>query len=177
MIVNGSKLLDAAPIKNMLETKEKNYGYSHGMSEAGYDIRIAEDIIFSPGEKQWWKLWGLGPSITRWRKNAEWRDPIIPGRFCLASTFDEFQMPDHLVGIVHDKSTWARQGLSVYNTVIEPGWKGILTLELSFSGEEPLNIPAGVGIAQVLFHETAQRATYNGKYQNAGAGPQEAILK
>jgi len=177
MIINRAALLDAAPIKNMLETKQKNWGVSYGMSEAGYDIRIAEDIIFFPGKKQWWKIWGMQPHIHRWGKNAEWRDPIIPGRFCLASTLEEFQMPSNLTGIVHDKSTWARRGLSVYNTVIEPGWAGFLTLELSFSGEEPLTIPSGAGIAQVIFHQTAQQANYDGKYQNAGAGPQEAILE
>jgi len=176
MIVNGVSLLNAAPIKNMLQTKEKKHGYSHGLSEAGYDIQIAQDIIFKPGNRKW-LVFPMEPTIERWQENAEWRDRIIKGRFCLASTLDEFQMPSNLTGIVHDKSTWARQGLSVYNTVIEPGWKGFLTLELSFSGEEPLNIPAGVAIAQVLFHQTVERATYNGKYQNAGAGPQEAILK
>lgn len=177
MIINRRTLLKAEPIKEMFRTKHKSCGVSHGMSEAGYDIRIAEDITFSPGEKQWWKFWGFGPTIIRYSKNAEWPDPIIHGRFCLASTLEEFQMPSNLTGIVHDKSTWARRGLSVYNTVIEPGWSGFLTLELSFSGEEPLTIPAGAGIAQVIFHQTAEEAVYDGKYQNAKAGPQKAILE
>ncbi len=177
MIINRNLLFNLAPIKNMTQEKKKSWGVSYGMSEAGYDIRIAEDIIFSPGEQKWWKLWGVEPFIIRYDKNAEWPDPKIPGRFCLASTLEEFQMPTNLTGIVHDKSTWARRGLSVYNTVIEPGWAGFLTLELSFSGEEPLTIPAGAGIAQVIFHQTAKHAAYNGKYQNAKAGPQKAILE
>ena len=42
------------------------------------------------------------------------------------SSIEFFNMPKYLVGIVHDKSSLARQGLSVFNTVIEPGWKGYL---------------------------------------------------
>lgn len=177
MIINRELLYTIAPIKNMHSVKRKAHGVSHGMSEAGYDIRIAEDIMFFPGEQKWWKFWGEGPSITRYGKNAEWADPVIPGRFCLASTLEEFQMPNMLTGIVHDKSTWARRGLSVYNTVIEPGWSGFLTLELSFSGQEPLTIPQGAGIAQVIFHQNSCDAHYDGKYQSAKAGPQEAILE
>lgn len=76
-------------------------------------------------------------------------------------------MPNHLVGVVHDKSTWARQGLSVFNTVIEPTWEGYLTLELVYHGNGELLIPAGVGIAQVLFYGLLQEASYaDGKYQN-----------
>ena len=84
-------------------------------------------------------------------------------------------MPPNLVGIVHDKSTWARRGLSVFNTVIEPGWKGFLTLELVYHGVEPLHIPAGSGIAQVIFHRTSDHAEYVGKYQNQRNEPVPAI--
>ena len=136
MILNGNLLLRAAPIKDMLATKERAHGVSHGLSEAGYDIRIKQAVRMSPHK-----------------------------RFVLASTIDEFQMPRHLVGVVHDKSTWARRGLAVQNTVIESGWNGFLTLELVYHGDEVLHIPAGAGIAQVLFHELHVQAQYEGKYQ------------
>lgn len=142
MIVNGQALLRAAPIKNMLEAKYQLHGVSYGLTEAGYDIRIKQEIVL----------------------NAE-------HRFTLASTVEEFDMPQGLVGVVHDKSTWARRGLSVFNTVIEPGWRGFLTLELVYHGAIPLYIPAGAGIAQVLFHQLAQRASYEGKYQNQPDAP------
>ncbi len=171
MIINGNSLLKVEPIRPLLSNKEREFGYSHGLSEAGYDIRIAEDIIFMP--PKWWNFWDR-PMIERWGNNAEWADPIIKGRFCLASTIEEFMVPSNMTGIVHDKSTWARQGLSVFNTVIEPGWRGFLTLELAFNGEEPLHIPSGVGIAQVLFHQNIETAQYSGKYQDANAGPQKA---
>ena len=84
-------------------------------------------------------------------------------------------MPRNMTGIVHDKSTWARKGLSVFNTVIEPGWKGWLTLELVYHGSEILHIKAGSGIAQVLFHQNAEYAQYTGKYQNQRDEPVAAL--
>jgi dCTP deaminase len=137
MIVNGSKLLTASPVEPMMKIKMKKHGVSFGLSEAGYDIRIAQDITLHPFK-----------------------------RFALASTVEHFAMPDNLIGVVHDKSTWARRSLSVFNTVIEPGWRGWLTLELVYHGWGVLRIPAGAGIAQVIFHQTMEKALYTGKYQH-----------
>ena len=145
MIVNGFALLTAAPIKDMLTEKHREHGVSYGLAEAGYDIRIKQELRLTCAE-----------------------------RFSLASAIEEFDMPTDLVGIVHDKSTWARRGLSVFNTVVEPGWKGFLTLELMYHGSGHLHIPAGAGIAQVLFHATTTAARYEGKYQNQPDMPVEA---
>lgn len=121
-------------------------GTSFGLSHAGYDIRIAQSC---------W-LWS--------------------GRFVLASSVERFSMPSDLLGIVHDKSTWARRGLAVQNTVIEPGWHGFLTLELTLHACRFLFIPAGAGIAQIIFHEISGRVLpYKGKYQNQPARPVPAI--
>lgn len=147
MIVNGKTLLKYAPIKDMLDHKVRGSITSHGLSEAGYDIRIKQDIEFTP--------------------NGD--------RFTLASAVEEFQMPNMLVAIVHDKSTWARMGLSVFNTVIEPGWHGFLTLELVYHGGGTLFIPSGCGIAQVLFHNVSDAAVYSGKYQGQADKPVGAI--
>ncbi len=163
MIFNGNHLLDAAPIKGMLKKKVKEHGVSHGLSEAGYDIRIAQNVQFSRG----WKSTVVGKVPRSVSVKIDGSEPTFyEGRFCIASAIEEFDMPTNLVGIVHDKSTWARQGLSVFNTVIEPGWKGFLTLELVYHGNGDLFIPAGSGIAQVVFHQTAGRMQYEGKYQN-----------
>lgn len=156
MIYNKQSLLTAAPIKDMLTEKVRGPLTSHGLSEAGYDIRIKQDLVIS--------------KVGVWIE-GEYK----PGTFALASSMEEFQMPEYLVGVVHDKSTWARQKLSVFNTVIEPGWKGFLTLELVYHGQAELVIPAGTGIAQVLFHEVMDYASYDGKYQNQADKPVEAI--
>lgn len=163
MIINQKELLSLAPIKDMLPTKERLHGVSHGLSEAGYDIRVKQEIIFKPGMT-------MGPTIE---VNGE----LEYGRFCLASAIEEFDMPANLVGVVHDKSTWARQGLSVFNTVIEPGFKGGLTLELVYHGSELLHIPAGAGIAQVLFTRITIPAQYTGKYQGQSTDPVDAIFE
>lgn len=156
MIINGNALLRAAPIKDMLTEKVRSEITSHGMSEAGYDIRIKQEVVFSP-----YGVYVNGDSLG--------------GNFALASTIEEFQMPTDMVGVVHDKSTWARKGLSVFNTVIEPGFFGGLTLELVYHGHGELHIPAGSGIAQVLFCETKENASYCGKYQNQSTDPTPAI--
>ena len=148
MIINGKALLLKAPIIGMYEEKLKFNGVSYGLSEAGYDIRIKQDVVLHPFR-----------------------------RFKLASTMELFSMPYDLVGVVHDKSTWARRKLSVFNTVIEPGWDGYLTLELVYHGWKPLKIKAGSGIAQVLFHKLENHAAYAGKYQSQADRPVEAIYE
>lgn len=163
MVINGNELLALEPIKDMLKVKMNSpVGVSFGLSEAGYDIRVKQEIVFSPLSNE--------PSQMVCCVDGEFK-PCA--RFTLASAIEEFDMPASLVGVVHDKSTWARKGLSVFNTVIEPGWKGYLTLELVYHGSGELVIPAGSGIAQVLFHETSVPANYKGKYQNQPDEPTE----
>lgn len=168
MVINGSALLAAKPIIDMCDGKMVGKGgTSFGLGEAGYDIRIKQEIRFT--------------SMTGKRyiqiidENSDPADGYKTGRFVLASAIEQFQMPEDLVAIVHDKSTWARRGLSVFNTVIEPGWEGFLTLELVYHGEDELVIPAGAGIAQVMFHKTAEHAQYRGKYQHQADAPVAAI--
>ncbi len=144
MIINGISLLHAEPIEQMEATKKREHGVSFGLSEAGYDIRVAETLL------------------------------LRPGGFTLASSMEMFDVPAWLVGVVHDKSTHARRGISVFNTVIEPGWKGILTLEIVNHSDEEIEILAGSGIAQILFSELTEHSSYTGKYQNQEAGPQKA---
>jgi dCTP deaminase len=123
------------------------FGATYGLGPAGYDVRIAETV----------SLW--------------------PGRFLLASTIERFDMPDDVIGIVHDKSTWARRGVALRNTVIEPGWRGWLTLDVTMHGWRFLRIRAGTPIAQILFHrlELPIEQGYQGKYQDQQRGPQSAI--
>lgn len=164
MIYNGQYLLQAAPILSMETTKVSEHGVSYGLGEAGYDIRIKQEITFRPDQ---------GVVVIDSNLPCGWRKQL--GRFALASAIEQFQMPNYLTGIVHDKSTWARRGLSVFNTVIEPGWHGFLTLELVYHGQEDLIIPAGSGIAQVMFHGVMASAAYKGKYQFQDDRPVPAI--
>lgn len=138
MIVNRENLLELAPIKDMLTEKHRRNGCSHGLTECGYDITIKQDVVLFLGR-----------------------------RFVLASSIEEFNMPNNLMGRVLNKSTWARRGIDASMTTnIEPGWKGFLTIELRYSGVLPIRIKAGTGIAQVIFERIEVPTIYDGKYQN-----------
>lgn len=118
--------------------RSKAFGMTFGVSPAGYDVRSSEGHT------------------------------IAPGGFELGVTEELFTMPDDLMGIVHDKSTWARQGLALQNTVIEPGWTGYLTIEMSNHGYDIIRIERGMPIAQIVFHLLAAPTfiPYDGKYQH-----------
>ena len=163
MVINSKSLLCLTPIKNMSTKKNQDNGVSWGLTECGYDIRIKQKVEFLCDNTGNRKVFVDGKFYDN-------------GHFALASAIEEFQMPSNLMGVVHDKSTWARQGLSVFNTIIEPGWEGFLTLELDYKRDGILCIPAGSGIAQVIFHQIKEVAEYNGKYQNQADRPVEAIF-
>lgn len=124
-------------------------GVSYGLSHAGYDLSVAEDHT------------------------------LVPGQFVLASTIERLKLPTNVVGFVHGKSTWARSGMLVHNTVAEPGWEGYLTLELFNHGINTLCLKAGMGIVQVVFCflDEVTDSPYAGKYQGQKAGPQPAIFE
>lgn len=141
--------------------RSKQRGMSYGLSHAGYDVRI-----------------DLNNCIHRTMVEGHDTACIIlaPGQFMLASTIEHFAMPIDLLGIVHDKSTWARQGIACQNTVIEPGWRGYLTLEITNHGPTEVRIHHGDPIAQIVLHVLVAppERVYAGKYQDQGQGPQEA---
>lgn len=130
-------------------SRSKFNGMTYGVGPAGIDLRIAEDIY------------------------------LDPNGFKLASCLERFEMPFNLLGVVHDKSTWARLGLCVQNTVIEPGWHGYLTIELTNHSNKLLDIKRGTPICQVVFHVLDETTSlpYEGKYQDQKKGVQEAILE
>lgn len=145
MILSETTLRKIRPVEPFVE-KTIFEGKSYGLSIAGYDIRIAQDVLLGPKE------------------------------FALVSSVEKFDMPNDVVGRVCDKSSWLRQGLRVGNTVIEPGWRGYLTMELFNCGSETLRIRNGTGISQILFERTDLPTTgYNGKYQDQKPEPQEYI--
>lgn len=108
----------------------------------------------------------------------------------MGSSLEQFNMPTDMLGVVHDKSSWARKGLCVQNTVIEPGWRGYLTLEytnhlpirIALDGSPRgfphgwIQIARGMPIAQIIFHmlDFPTDQPYEGKYQDQEAGPQPA---
>jgi len=129
--------------------RSKAHGMTFGVGPAGYDVRIDKKVVLRPGD------------------------------FALAATMERFDIPTDLIAIIHDKSTWARKGLALQNTVAEPGWCGYLTIELSNHGPDILTIEAGSPIAQVLLHvlDQATETPYAGKYQDQKSGAQPALME
>jgi len=152
-VASAQTLRKIRPVHPFEERTKHDSGFTYGLGPAGYDIRVAQDIT------------------------------VPPGSFVLASSLEHFDMPLDLLGVIHDKSTWARMGLVVQNTVIEPGWRGHLTLELTnhlITHPQPRIIPGGTPIAQVVFHlldePTTQPYPHDGKYQDQGIGPEPPRL-
>lgn len=172
MVINGKTLLELSPIKDMVDSKKISNGRSYGLSEIGYDIRLKQKIEYVPNSA--WSRRGKDGKHGLWLDSLRVDGQFDTGNFCLASAIEEFDMPNNLMGVVHDKSTNIREGIQVFNTVIEPGWKGFLTLEIAFHGNEAITLEAGTPIAQVVFHEIAEPAEYKGKYQNQEDKPTEA---
>jgi len=139
---------------------------SGGLSAASYDVAVDQDVMLGPSGWQ-----GFIAKV----KNRVGIGTYYPS-FSLASTVEKFAMPLDVAGIVCDKSTWARLGIAVQNTYIDPGWKGWLTLEISNNGEQVVHIPKGCPIAQIVFHQLLRPVIqgYTGKYQDQERGPQEA---
>lgn len=145
-MILASQHIRAMQLLDPLCERTQFNGVSFGLSAAGYDIRTAENL------------------------------DLLEGGFKLCSSVEKFHMRSDVLGIVHDKSTWARRGIAVQNTVIEPGWHGYLTLEITNHGKDHVFIKQGSGIAQIIFHMLleATEQVYDGKYQNQEAGPQFA---
>jgi len=193
MPVNGQTLLDLAPIENMIGTKERNHGVSWGLSEVGYDIRIKQEVMYTPPNFMQVKrflIHSMNTSLydeemkkafygfTRVRDTitGEYIDTI--GRTALGSSIEYYQLPPNLWGELRNKSTHARRFIdATIGTDAEPGWKGHLTIEMIFHGMEPITIPAGSGILKTVFHYNTDERLYNGKYQNQADKPVEAIYE
>jgi len=154
MILSG-KTIQQLQIMHPFYGRTRHEGLTFGCGPAGYDVRVEFDEE------------GIQDAVQ-----------LLPGQFLLASTIERFVMPNDVIAIVHDKSTWARLGLACQNTVIEPGWQGWLTLELTNHGVNPLYIKRGMPIAQVIFHFVDSKTVgYEGKYQDQKRGPVKPIIE
>jgi dCTP deaminase len=78
---------------------------------------------------------------------------LHPGALALVPTLEWVKLPFDLQGVVTARSSWAREGLSIATaTIINPGYTGIVTLELANLGEVPLRLFPGLRLAQIAFY-------------------------
>jgi len=148
---------------------QSNKRISYGTSSYGYDVRCADEFkIFT----------NINSSIVD-PKNF---DPnsfvdiksdvciIPPNSFCLARTVEYIKIPRNVLTICLGKSTYARCGIIVNVTPLEPEWEGHVTLEFSNTTPLPAKIYANEGVAQFLFFESDEECEISykdkkGKYQ------------
>jgi dCTP deaminase len=79
---------------------------------------------------------------------------LHPGSLILVPTLEWVCIPDDLQGVVTARSSWAREGLNIATaTIINPGYRGIITLELANFGEIPIRLYPGLRLAQLALYE------------------------
>ena len=142
---------------------------SYGTSSYGYDVRCAPEFkIFT----------NINSTIVD-PKNFDPKNFVDfdgevcitpPNSFALARTVEYFRIPRNVMVVCLGKSTYARCGIIVNVTPLEPEWEGHVTLEFSNTTPLPARIYAGEGVAQFLFFESdeACETSYKdrgGKYQ------------
>ena len=142
---------------------------SYGLSSYGYDVRIADDFkIFTNINSTI-----VDPKHFDPRSFVDLRADVCiipPNSFALARTVEYFRIPRDVLVVCLGKSSYARCGIIVNVTPLEPEWEGIVTLEVSNTTPLPARIYAGEGIAQMLFFQSDEEcevsyADKKGKYQ------------
>jgi dCTP deaminase len=140
---------------------------TYGVSSFSYDARcgtdfkiitnINADAIIDP------KAYDPSSFVSRNQDTCI----IPPNGFVLATTVEYFRMPHNVLGLCLGKSTYARCGIIVNTTPIQPGFEGNITLELSNTTNLPARIYAHEGIAQIVFFMSDQTCSnsYEGVYQ------------
>lgn len=142
---------------------------SYGLSSYGYDARVSPEFkIFTNVDSAIVDPKDFSP------KSFVDRDTdvciIPPNSFALARTVEYFRIPENVLVICLGKSTYARCGIIVNVTPLEPGWEGHVTLEFSNTTPLPAKIYANEGACQFLFLEGNEpcETSYKdkaGKYQ------------
>jgi dCTP deaminase len=142
---------------------------SYGLSSYGYDIRVADEF------KVFTNVFNMvvDPKKFDPRSFVDIKSEcciVPPNSFALARTIEYFRIPRDVLTICLGKSTYARCGIIVNVTPLEPEWEGHVTLEFSNTTPLPARVYANEGVAQVIFIESDDvcETSYKdrgGKYQ------------
>ena len=141
---------------------------SYGLSSFGYDARVSDEFkIFTNINSEIVDPKNFKPGNFVTKNIPECIIP--PNSFVLASTIEYFKIPKNVLVICLGKSTYARCGIIVNVTPLEPGWEGHVTLEFSNTTPLPAKIYANEGVAQFIFLQGNEEpeisyADRNGKY-------------
>ncbi len=142
---------------------------SFGTSSYGYDVRCAADFkVFTNVHSV-----VVDPKAFDENSFVNMRGDVCiipPNSFVLARTVEYFRIPRNVLTICLGKSTYARCGIIVNVTPLEPEWEGHVTLEISNTTPLPAKIYANEGVAQMIFFESDEECEESyldraGKYQ------------
>ena len=137
-------------IEPFVEKQTREGVISYGLSSFGYDARCSEDFkIFTNVDNAL-----VDPKNFSSQSFVDRKSDICvipPNSFVLTHTVEYFKIPEDVLVICLGKSTYARCGLIVNVTPLEPGWEGHVTLEISNTTPLPARVYANEGIAQFLF--------------------------
>jgi dCTP deaminase len=161
---------------------------SYGLSQAGYDIRLSpkqflvftddglyrHDFILDP------KLGDPTVPYEATLVHCEGSSyfELPPHSFALGTSLELISMPANIMGLCDGKSTYARCGIIINVTPIEPGWSGYLTMHIANPTPFPVRIYANEGIVQIMLYQLSSdvEQSYTGLYQNQGATVQLAAV-
>lgn len=153
-----------------LEKFDHSKKISYGTSSYGYDVRCADEFkIFTNINSSVIDPKNFDPQCF-----VDFKGDVCiipPNSFVLARTVEHFRIPRNVLTVCLGKSTYARTGIVVNVTPLEPEWEGFVTLEFSNTTTLPAKIYANEGVAQMLFFESDEvcETSYKdrgGKYQS-----------
>jgi dCTP deaminase len=142
---------------------------SYGVSSYGYDIRCSNEFkIFTNVNSAI-----VDPKAFDEKSFVDFTGEVClvpPNSFALTRTLEYFHIPRNILAICLGKSTYARCGVVINVTPLEPEWEGHVTIEISNTSPLPAKIYANEGIAQLLFFESDEICEQSyldrqGKYQ------------
>ena len=137
-------------IEPFVERQKREGTISYGLSSYGYDARVSDEfLVFTNVDSAL-----VDPKNFDPKSFVERKGPVCiipPNSFALARTVEYFRIPRDVLVICLGKSTYARCGMIVNVTPLEPEWEGHVTLEISNTTPLPARVYAHEGICQFLF--------------------------
>src|SRR3989338_1821656 len=161
--------LEHQMIEPFHENQVKTGVISYGVSSYGYDIRVSDEFkIFTNVNNSM-----VDPKNFDSKSFVDFKGDMCivpPNSFALARTLEYLRIPRNVFVVTLGKSTYARCGIIINVTPLEPEWEGHVTLEISNTTPLPAKIYANEGIAQLLFYEGDEHCVTSykdrhGKYQ------------
>ena len=166
MLLNDTQIAELVAKYDMIRpfVDKKTGDISYGLSSYGYDIRLSRELAIESDKNAIVDPKRCDKELFNYIKSSQ----IImsPHSFILGKSVEYFKMPPDIIGLCLGKSTYARCGVIVNITPLEPGWEGYITIEISNTSKHPVRIYPMEGIAQIWFFKGKKCAhAYNGKYQ------------